>query len=310
MQESKSHLLPRRQSAFLHPLIRSLQNRGCGNRCLPLPLPHFSPGREDFARWPVEHIAPFTRRFFVHRPKHPNSRCRFSILGRLLLAIPLATGVGCATGHNLAGVRHYEQGQYDVAIQRFQKAVEANPANADGYYNLAATFHQLGKQRNDPQMLQQAETFYNRCLDFEKDHVDCHRALGVLLVETGRPEKQFALLKNWAARSPQFAEARIELARAYEEYGDPETAKRYLEEAVAMDVTNSRAWTALGQLRESSGDLTQALADYQRAYGLNNYQPGLTHKIASLQKNTPTTSGNFSTLGGTRTVNGATSTIR
>ncbi len=87
--------------------------------------------------------------------------------------------VGCqmsATGQNVDGVRYFQQGQHQAAIQKFQQALATNPSNADSYYNLGATLHETGRQSGDQAMLQQAEGLYHQCLDLSPDHVDCHRA--------------------------------------------------------------------------------------------------------------------------------------
>ncbi len=160
----------------------------------------------------------------------------------------LITSGGCqwaASGQNATGARLYEQGQYSAALQQFQKVITTDPTNADGYYNLAATNHRLGNQRRDSQQLDQAEALYNQCLDHDPNHVECHRGLAVLLVDTGRPDRAFALMKNWAAQNPNFAEPRIELARMYEEANDPQTALKYLEDAVQKDANNARVLGSL-----------------------------------------------------------------
>lgn len=212
------------------------------------------------------------------------SRLSSPLLGGLLL---LVFAPGCqwaASGQNATGARLYEQGQYSAAMQQFQKVIATDPNNADGYYNLAATNHRLGLQRNDQEMLLQAESLYNQCLDHAPNHVECHRGLAVLLVDTGRPDRAFALMKNWAAQNPQFAEPRIELARLYEEANDPETALKYLEDAVQKDANNPRAWLALGRLREQSGDYVQAVQNYQRSLAINNMQPFAAERVATLNR--------------------------
>lgn len=204
-----------------------------------------------------------------------------------LLASVVVTSGGCrwaASGQNATGARLYEQGQYSAALQQFQKVIATDPTNADGYYNLAATNHRLGNQRGDAQQLAQAEALYNQCLDHDPNHVECHRGLAVLLIDTGRPDRAFALMKNWAAQNPNFAEPHIELARLYEEANDPETALKYLKDAVQKDANNSRAWLALGRLREQSGDLAQALQNYQRSLAINNLQPMAAERVAALSR--------------------------
>lgn len=206
----------------------------------------------------------------------------------MLLAIsPVLSSAGCqwsASGKNALGAQLHQQGQYTAALQQFQQVVDQDPTNPDGYYNLAATTHRLAKQRNDEALFRNAEALYNQCLDHAPNHVECHRGLAVLLMDTGRPDRGFALIKNWASQNPLASEPRVELARLYEEAGEPETALKYLEDAVQQDANNSRAWLALARLRESSGDLPQALQNYQRALALNNTQPMIAERVAALSR--------------------------
>jgi tetratricopeptide (TPR) repeat protein len=89
-------------------------------------------------------------------------------------------------------------------------------------------------------------------------------------------------MKNWATQNPANAEARIELARLYEEANDPSTAMKYLEDAVQKDANNPRAWLALAKLRQQSGDLQQALQNYQQSLAINPAQPMAAAEVAKL----------------------------
>ena len=55
----------------------------------------------------------------------------------------------------------YDQAYYEGALQQFQKAVDADPRNADAYYNLGATHHQLAKLHNRDGDYAQAESYYH-----------------------------------------------------------------------------------------------------------------------------------------------------
>jgi Tfp pilus assembly protein PilF len=223
-------------------------------------------------------MAPFAAAACLAESKCPN-------VGRLiLLSTMIALCSGCTgKGHNIQGVKLYQQGQHHAALQKFQQAITTNPNNADGYYNLAATYHQLGKMNNDQSLLVQAENLYNQGLQYDPNHPETYRGLSVLLVETKRPESAFRLLEGWTTRQPQVANAKVELARLHEEFGDKEAAKRQLEAALAKDTTSARAWAALARLREEAGDHGQALANYQRALQLNPSQPQISQRIATLQ---------------------------
>ncbi|HUE73599.1 MAG TPA: tetratricopeptide repeat protein [Pirellulaceae bacterium] len=212
---------------------------------------------------------------------------RQRLTGPSLLLIGLLSGCGMvARQQNVAGVRHFQQGQYPVAMREFQQAVQADPNSADAKYNLAATTHRLALQNRDPNLMVQAEGLYNECLDRDPNHVACHRGLAVLLTETQRVPQAFTLLRNWSVRSPTLADARIELGRLYEEYGDLATAEGQLQQALQLDVHNARANAALGELRLKKGDYQQALINYQRAYALNKSQPGVAERVAMLQRQT------------------------
>ena len=210
-----------------------------------------------------------------------------------------------AKGRNVDGVRYFQQGQYQAAQQRFQAALQANPRDADGYYNLAAVTHRTALQNRDSNLMAQAESLYNQCLDINADHVDCRRGLAVLLTETNRSDRAFVMLKNWAISSPRSADARIELARLYEEVGDPRSAEQHLTEALQLSVSNWRAHAALGRLKEQAGDYPQAVANYQRAVAINRAQPQVNERLVALQQKygpaSPTLPAAQPNFGGTQT---------
>ena len=218
---------------------------------------------------------------------------RYTLLPMVLIA--LCGLAGCrytAIGNNLDGKRLYEQGQYTTALQSFQKATSRDPNNADAYYNMAATYHKMGSTAGEKQYLTQAEDLYRQCLALSPDHVDCHRGLAVLLAESDRPDQAFTLLKDWAKYRPGNADAFIELARLYQEFGKQDVATQHLEHAISLDYNNWRALRALAAVRENSGDVDQALANYQRSYQLNGFQHDVAGRIARLQQ---TRNGQLST---------------
>ena len=222
-----------------------------------------------------------------HSPQRALPLLRWAIALALLPLLHASFGcAGFSNGAATQGVSYYNQGQYQMALTHFQQAVAAEPQNSDAYYNLAATYHRMGSQQRDRNLLSQAEQLYNQALDLDENNTDCYRGLAVLLAETERSDRAFNLLKNWSQRNPRSSDAHVELARLYEEFGDSEVAKNELQQALALDQYNARAWAALGFLREKAGDPMQALANYQRSYQLNRSQPGIADRIATLQRQT------------------------
>lgn len=205
---------------------------------------------------------------------------------RLNVVLCAALCGGCqfaAPAQNAEGVKMFQQSYYKGALERFQQAIASDPHNADGYYNTAATYHQMARQHSQPVDWQQAEAYYGQCLQRNPNHADCHRGLAVMLTERGRQQDAFRLLEAWAARSPGSAAPRIELARLHDESGNFEMAKERLVEAVQREPDNARALAALGKVREQSGDVTQALANYERSLAVNQFQPQLSARVASIR---------------------------
>lgn len=232
--------------------------------------------------------------------------------GGLMLVLTIAAGCSVlAQGENVQGVRLFQQGNYQAALESFQRALQNDPNNADAYYNLAATYHRLAALNRRQSDYDQAESFYNQCLDHNPDHQPCYRALAVLLVEQQRSEEAFRLLEGWADRSPARPEPKIELARLFEEFGDKNAARAHLIEAVASDPSNARALTALGRIREELGEYDQALADYERSLQSDRFQPKVVERVAALRAARGTFTVPTDPLNpGTRTVNTNPATLR
>jgi tetratricopeptide (TPR) repeat protein len=222
----------------------------------------------------------------THYRRNPVGRKRFAAEGLLLLGL-LLTLTGCgeiaAQGRNAEGVRLFQQAQYQEAMRQFHGATYDDPNDADAYYNLAATYHRIGRLERRKSDLDQAECYYNQCLDRNPNHTDCHRGLAVLLAEQGRKDDAFRLIEGWVQRQPASADAKIELARLNDEFGNRKAAEEQLIEAIAVEPANPRALTALGKIREDAGDKAQALANYQRSLGQDNRQPQVASRVTALQ---------------------------
>jgi len=208
-------------------------------------------------------------------------------LAGFALAASLSVFTGCesfiAQSRNAEGVQLYQQARYQDALHEFQEATYVEPYNADAFYNLAATYHRMNTMEHRQVDADQAETYYNLCLDRNPNHTACYRGLAVLLIEQGRRDDAFRLMEGWAQREPNVADAKIELARLNEEFGNRPAAKEHLLEAIAIQPGNTRALAALGKIREDSGDSAQALANYQRSLWYDGRQPQLASRVSVLQ---------------------------
>ncbi len=227
---------------------------------------------------------------------------RFFVVGSVLALL-----LGSCTAYNRTadGLRFYNQARYSEAVSAFQTALQNEPMNQDTIYNLAATYHQMGRaalsSSNSAYAQQQfdlAEQNYKQCLTQDPNHTAAYRGLAVLYMERQQPDPAFRLLIAWADYNKAAPEPRIELARLYQEFAQyyvfqgrledagvcQNHAVERLQEALACDPTNFRALRALGYVREQSGDIQGALADYRRSLESNRSQRDLEERIAILSR--------------------------
>ena len=223
--------------------------------------------------------------------------------GHCIASLLLLLSLGCASQNKTAeGLRYYGQARYDAAMTAFQSALKANPNDPDTLYNLAATYHQSakvsrlsGQAATAQQQYEQAAQYYQFCLAKNPNHADAYRGLASLYMDCQDAESAFPLLLGWYKANPTI-EPKLELARLYQEYmqicriqGRTDVAKQchdaaeyYLQQALAAEPANYRALRALGYLKEQSGDLTGAAAEYQRSLQAYPQQKDLENRIAAL----------------------------
>ncbi len=200
---------------------------------------------------------------------------------------------GCSTSGkalNAQSVELYRLGDLDSAQRVLTQAAGNDPENPHVYYNLARVHHERGFRNGDVNELRLSENNYNLCLNRDPDHVECYRALGVLLRDweqvdpnDKRSDQAFTLMERWAMRSPTLADPRVEWARLHEEFNNREAAKEKLLEALSIDPNHPRALAALGRIREMEGDVNQALAVYQRSLWHDANQPEIAARVAQLR---------------------------
>ena len=219
-----------------------------------------------------------------------NSKSLFSHQSQtLVLALALLMIVavsGCklrANRHNVSGIQAYQTGQVAQAINEFQRAITVDPQNADAYYNLATSYAALGKQANNQTWIEQSEKLYRQSISLNDQHVDAHRGLAALLIETNREKFAFDLLNTWKQRHPGQTEPLIELARVYSEYGDNRRASDLLADALKLNSNNTRALKALGHVRDAQGQYQLALDNYMRVIQLDPRQTDVAKRVTEIQ---------------------------
>jgi tetratricopeptide (TPR) repeat protein len=169
--------------------------------------------------------------------------------------LQLATGAGV---HLMLANRALRQGSVEAAIERYQKALEADPGSATAHQALGGALSRRGD-------LEGAVRHYSAALAIQPDNPPLHYNLGTVLVEQGADEQAVRHFRAAIAQSPDFHNARFNLAATLARMGRLEEALaeyRLLGEQAPTD-TATRYYTAqtlrrLGRYDEA-GSLFAAL---------------------------------------------------
>jgi tetratricopeptide (TPR) repeat protein len=168
--------------------------------------------------------------------------------------------VGGMRVHQIQGTLHFQEGQYELALAEFKRAVEEAPDEPLVRTNLALTLIQLG----DPDG---AEREFEHALSLDSSDAFAHYNLGTLLLDSGRYEAAVGHFEAAIERDAGQLRAHFNLGKALERLGRHEAALPHYRRVVEDDpgnaaarVTEARALAALGRWAEAHRRLEEALA--------------------------------------------------
>ncbi len=108
------------------------------------------------------------------------------------------------------GIACTDQGQLDLAIACFQKAIYLQPDYAIGHCNLGNALLQQGNHK-------EAIISFNEALSIDPSFAEVYYNLGLVLVEITKLDEAIACFEAAIALKPEFAEARNNLAQALDQ---------------------------------------------------------------------------------------------
>ncbi|MEZ6128870.1 MAG: tetratricopeptide repeat protein [Planctomycetaceae bacterium] len=174
---------------------------------------------------------------------------------------------------NASGQGYYEQGNYAMAAQEFQTALQSNPRSPDYMSNLAKARMKMGDQAG-------AEQLFRQALMMSPSHQPSYHGLAEMMLEQGRGQEAQQLLATWTATQPYVAESHVEMAWLQRELGQPDAAAQSLQTALQVNPNHSTALAHLGQYYQDTGQTAQAVTMYQQSLRANWNQPEVQSRLA------------------------------
>jgi len=154
--------------------------------------------------------------------------------------------------------RHYDEKQVEIAVGRFENALEIDPEHAPAYAGLAEAYQRLHGINPDEVLLSRALDSARRAVELNEYLASARISLGLVLVSTGELEGGATELRQALEVDPLSSPAHRELGVALWRQQDPDGAREELEKGLALDETDWWAWTQLGSLAFSQGDYAGA----------------------------------------------------
>lgn len=176
-----------------------------------------------------------------------------------------------------AGRRLFFQGDYPAAIERLQKAVDANPAKAPYRLLLAKAHRYAGHD-------QQAAALLEGILKENPEHVEAGVELADILAAQKDWDRVIKTLEPMLKFKHDYPLYHL-LATAYYQKEDLAKARTYFEEATRLNPRSGADFYELANIYLSQGRFAKAAESYERAFALGQESAVLHFKLASVYFN-------------------------
>lgn len=189
------------------------------------------------------------------------------------------------------GLIDHQLGNYEIAVERINKALVFIPNFAEAHYNLGVVFKDQGN-------LDKAVFSFQKALSIQPNFAEAYSNLGVALQAQGKLDEAVNSYQKAVALKPGYAEAHYNLGVAFKDQGKLNEAVVSYQKAVSVNPGHAEAHYSLGRALKDHGQVAEAIASYQMAvslapdyaevhYNLGNVlkdQGQLAEAVASYQK--------------------------
>jgi len=136
---------------------------------------------------------------------------------------------------HILGTAQSLSGNYAEAVVTFDKVLALNPSHEKGMSNLIVTLRDAGKHAGQTGDLQKSIKYLLRAESLDNSDPEIKRLLGIAYGMSGNHQNAIKYFQKVLDKLPKVASSYVNLAIAYQNIGDNETAKPLLEKAVDID---------------------------------------------------------------------------
>jgi tetratricopeptide (TPR) repeat protein len=163
--------------------------------------------------------------------------------------------------YNNRGITFKKIGMFNKAIENFDKAIALNPAYYKAYNNRASAFGKIGQP-------DKALEDYERAIALNPSFYEAYLNRGILYGQVRLLDKAIESFNQSIAINPEYAEAYYNRGFAYSLIGQDDRALYDFTKAIELNQNFAVAYLNRGKLYFKAGQREQAMADFRKACDL------------------------------------------
>jgi tetratricopeptide (TPR) repeat protein len=170
-----------------------------------------------------------------------------------------------AEAHHGLGRAYEEKREFDSAIAEYNKVLEINPNSADIYLNRGNVYEKKGD-------FDAAIAEYNKVLEINPNHTNAYYGLGDVYEKKGDFDRAIQDFSKALEIDPNYTEAYYGRGRAYEEKREFDSAIVEYNKVLEINPNYANAYLARGNVYHDKGEFDSAITDYNKFLEINpNY---------------------------------------
>jgi tetratricopeptide (TPR) repeat protein len=178
---------------------------------------------------------------------------------------------------NNLGILAAREGNTEIAIQKFQRALQIDPEHSIALLNLGNAY----RQRKD---WPQAEQTLKRALALNPDDAEANYSLGMVYAQQNDTERAYEYLQKALASRPAYPEALNNLGILYVRTGRREEAKHSFEESIRVAPGYDQAYLNLARICVLEGERERAKTILQELLKQHPDHPQAVQELKQLEQ--------------------------
>lgn len=166
------------------------------------------------------------------------------------------------------GLNYMQRGEYEIALQKLQKALRQNPNLPSAHNTIALLYQRLGE-------MSKAEYHFKEAIRQAPDYSEAHNNYGVFLCQQQRYEEAeqrfITAVENPLYSSP--AQALENAGLCVSRIPQPQKAEEYFRKALQINPNLAKSLIQMAQLSYEHSDYLQARAYVQRYQAVAPWTP-------------------------------------